>query len=1024
MEKLLVPIAFAGGIDTKTDSKWLVKTRLQALQNGIFLNAGAIAKRWGYTALSRGVIGQGTGLTACAAIQHFNNELMLYDGSLAYSYMPSDAAWAKRGQLISVIESNQRIVANAAQQLSPDFGIAGGVECYVWEDSRGASIRYSLWDSASGAVILNDQLLAQGFGVQKPKVIAVGGKLVILFTSTIQSLFMAVVDPAQPSIVPLPVVIRNDMSVATPFFDACAVVGQARFFVAYYGTAPGTKISLLQANLDGSTQWWVQAIDVTTNNPGRAINVCSDNVGNAWVTYLRQNLSDDVYFAGYANNGTGFVQVPTAAFTIGLIVGGVQSISSIWANSLNAFPAEAVLVMHVEAVGSQTYNNLIYKNVWVVGGALAFPANAPSVFARSVGLASKPFVSFGHCFVNVAFQSPLQATYFTLEDAGQVVAKALAQIGGGLVASSDYILPECPQLAPGIFKYANLARGAANSVAGAIYALLGVNATKLDFIDSNHFLSAPLAGSLYTVGGILQSYDGVRYVEHGFHVYPEGFTVTPSAMGGHMADGIYQYVVTYEWPDNNQLTQYSTPSANLQATVAGGGGNGSVAVKIPTLRLTKKANVRIVVYRTTASGTVLYRVTSALAPLYNDPTVDTVTFTDTLVDANITGNQLLYTQFLQQNAGNPVLPNAAPPACTVIDSYATRLCVNSADDPYTLWLSQPSVAGFPAQFSAFLTYRIDPEAGAITAIKRLDDKLVIFTKSRIYFVIFNGPTNTGDGSDLVPPTLIPSGGVGCVNPSSVVLTPMGLMFQSANGIYLLDRGLNVTYKGAPVEAFNGQAISSATVVPNQWVIFTTTGGTAIVYDYHYDQWSTFTNHAAVDSDVYIGQGGAFAWANAAGQVFLQNGASFSDAGQPISLYLKTAPFNFDRIQGYQRVYHALLLGQRFGTHTLGIACGFDYQAAATRFATINVDRALGIVPFGGQSPFGTGSPFGGNDPNVAVYQFRVDILQKCESMWLEITETDAAPGNQALSLSALTLVLGIKRGQYRGIGTTKQFGAN
>ena len=53
-------------------------------------------------------------------------------------------------------------------------------------------------------------------------------------------------------------------------------------------------------------------------------------------------------------------------------------------------------------------------------------------------------------------------------------------------------------------------------------------------------------------------------------------------------------------------------------------------------------------------------------------------------------------------------------------------------------------------------------------------------------------------------------------------------FASGNGIYLLDRNLNVSYKGSPVEAFNSLAITSATLIPNQWVVFTTTTGTALV----------------------------------------------------------------------------------------------------------------------------------------------------------------------------------------------------
>jgi hypothetical protein len=703
---------------------------------------------------------------------------------------------------------------------------------------------------------------------------------------------------------------------------------------------------------------------------------------------------------------------------------GIQTVMSFAINAVNPSVTIAVVgtlcTVFAELQGSTPANNLIYVNTMTTAAVLGFPATSPPVFARSVGLASKAFVYLGAIYVNVAFQSQQQSTYFTLDQNGQVVAKQSAQLGGGLTAANDYVLSEVPQPTPGIFLYANLIKGIVNTEAGAVQSLLGVNATTLDFIDSNHFLSSAIAGGLYTVGGILQSYDGAQYVEHGFHVYPEAVVFTPSATGGSMAAGTYDYAVTYEWIDNAGNAQLSTPSI-VNTVVVGGTVLGSVQLTIPTLRLTKKSKVKVVVYRTTQGpGQILYRVTSALVPLYSDPTVDSVSFTDTLADASITSNGAMYTQPLTVGA-NPVLPNAAPPACSLIATYANRLFLGGVDDPYTLWYSQASITGSPMQFSALLTLRSDPDGGPITAIARMDDKLIVFKKNAIFYLFGQGPTATGDQNDFGVPISIPSGEVGCASQNSIVLTPIGLLFQSLNGIYLLDRGLNVSYKGAPVENFNALTITSSTLIPNQWVVFTTTSGLALVYDYYYDQWSTFTNHSSVDSDLYLGAGNVFVWVRGDGTVFEQTPSIFTDSGAPIPLSLTTAWITLAQLQGYQRIYHALLLGTYKGSHNLNFWCGFDYDDPFTALALIPVDATLGTATFGSSTPFGIDATFGGA-PGQSVYQFRVDVLRKCQAIRFQITDQQSAPGNEGFSLSAISLVVGVKRGQFR-LPAIKQFGA-
>ncbi|HZU82873.1 MAG TPA: hypothetical protein VE987_08160 [Polyangiaceae bacterium] len=1024
-QKQLIPVSFAGGLDTKTDPKQAVRGKMLALQNGVFQQAGAVSRRWGYAALGTGILGSSSAISACKAIEAFNNELLLFDGSQAYSYIQADNVWAPRGSVTSVIQTNQQIVRNPSQQLSPDFGTMNGIEVYAWEDSRGG-IRYTVVDASTGTILLADQPLYAGMPstLVRPKVIAqpsTGNILVLFADSAALTVGFVAISTSAPALLAVGATIVASGLTSPPMYDATYGNGLV-YLVTRQPAGGGTytaPIFALQGTGLQTVAW--QAVGLSgaaagVPTTGAGLNIVADGSGLLWVALATVNgATQCAGVVGVFNAANGSLVTQQTLFSFGFTSGTVVALA------LAVSAGVGTLYYEVAPTGGNPGTEQLWYNTVTSAGAVGFSASAPPIFLRGVGLASKPFVYGGGTYLNVAFQSQQQATYFTVDGAGRVVAKCNASLGGGLVSSSDYMLPECPATSTGIFKYANLVRGLANTEAGNVLSLLGVNATRLDFFDSNAFLSAAINGCNYTVGGVLQTYDGAQYVETGFHLYPEPIAATPSVSGGSMATGAYQYAVTYEWVNNQGQREISAPSPLVSVNVTGP--TGSVQLTIPTLRLTKKGKVQLVVYRTQASGAVFYRVSSVLVPLYNDPTVDSLSFTDTLADASIAANGAMYTQPLTVGS-NPVLQNAAPPACSLIATYADRLVVAGLDNPYQWWISQPTLSNSPMQFSASLVQQLDPDGGPITAIARMDDKLVFFKRSAIFYYVFGGPTPTGDQNDITSPVQIPSGGVGCVSANSVVLTPLGLLFQSANGIYLLDRGLNVSFKGAPVDAFTSPTqqaltITSATLVPNQWAIFTTSQGTALVYDYYFDQWSTFTNHAAVDSTLYLGAGNLLVWANAQGQVFEQTPAAFSDAGAwiPFLAKLRVIP---TAIQGYVRVYHAFLLGTYKGTHTLNCWASFDYDDPLTALATIPVDSTLGIAKFGSATPFGIDSPFGGS-PGQTVYQFRLDVLRKCQEITLQISDQQTSPGNEGFSLSALTLVVGIKSGAMK-LPPAKQFG--
>ena len=404
-------------------------------------------------------------------------------------------------------------------------------------------------------------------------------------------------------------------------------------------------------------------------------------------------------------------------------------------------------------------------------------------------------------------------------------------------------------------------------------------------------------------------------------------------------------------------------------------------VKVPTLRITDKPDsspVSIAVYRTLANENLFYRVSSFTAPLLNDKTVDYLYFNDGVSDANLIGNEQLYTT-------GGVLSNSAPPALHVMTQYKNRLVGISSEDPLTWWFSKPVGTGIPVQFSQAFYKKIPELGGAVTALGRLDDKLVFFKRSSVFIIVGAGPNNLGLQDDFNDPELVTTD-TGCTEPKSVVRMPMGLMYKSTKGIYLLNRGLNVQYIGAPVEAYNNDAITSAQLIENvNQVRFTLATGKTLVYDYFFDQWSVFTNQNAIDSTLFETK---TTYLTPGGRIYKEAANVWTDAGSPIYLRLKTAWLSMNGLQGFERIYNAMVLGEYKSPHTLTFQVAHEFDPAASQTTAIPSLTSPGV------------------------YQYKVYMTrQKTDAMQFTLQESQTGPTyGEGLNISAITIEAGVKSG--------------
>ena len=972
LPKQNVSISFSKGVDTKTDSKQVIAGKMLVLENATFQSVNRIDKRNGYKLLPNAG-------TQGSAIASYKDELLVFDGLNVSSYSPALTTFTNKGQAVSTELKSRFVIANGATQTLMDVAYnSNGFKTYTWIDSRGGA-RYSVLDSTTNELLVNDAVVSAS--ALQIKVISIGNKFVFLYyngTNLVQKSFSI----AAPSVLTSEVNLITTVTGANRYFDA--VLCGSRIFFTWNDSSGACGVAYLDSNLSLSAPYLYVG-----ENPTTCLTVfCSSN--------------ENVHVAYY--NGT---NVRHFVLTYALVIKkGVTTIPSTHANPIVRITGVVTLVesavvenfeLYFEESDATTYNHKVYQTISVLTG-ITLGATSTTVFLRSVGLATKAFYYGNTVYVVTAYESPLQSTYFVAKSDKQVVGKISSTIGAGLNAGPT--LSEVVSVSATEWFTALGQKQELQSIGGTVFSNEGLIEANILFLTNNTYLRAQLANGLYFTGGFLGMYDGVSVVESGYHVYPEQGSTT-TAGGGTINAGTYQYCFVYEWKDNQGQIHYSAPS--VPQTLVLGGSVGQINFVAPTLRLTSKqaaygrSEVTIAVYRTDANGSVFYKSATGT----NNTGADTVTIVDMTSNAVITGNQLLYTT-------GEVLENIAPPAIALICNFKNRIMYVPSEDRFSFGFSKNHLPGNPVEFAAEFKKPVNAFGGEITAIAQMDDKFIIFKRNDIFYSAGDGPNDTGTQDDFVIPQIITTD-AGCVNPRSLAVLPIGLIFQSGKGIYLLDRSMQTQYIGMDVERYNDLNITAAILVPNtNQVRFTTEEGICLVYDYLFQQWSTFTNHTAVDATVFQN---LFTFLTPQGTPRQETIGAFLDGAEFIKVKLRTSWLSFGGLQGFQRVYQMLLLGEYKSLHRLILRAGHNFNENASQEQYINAGELLQTDKYGEDATYGASSPYGGAYP---LYQFRWFLkTQKSQTVFIEIEEVQDSNYGEGLSLSAMAFRVGVKAGLNR-----------
>jgi hypothetical protein len=341
---------------------------------------------------------------------------------------------------------------------------------------------------------------------------------------------------------------------------------------------------------------------------------------------------------------------------------------------------------------------------------------------------------------------------------------------------------------------------------------LSLNEVDFGFV---HGSSATANGVTVLGGGIPQVFDGVQSVECGFAEAPNLVLSSQTTGGSLSQNGTYGYIAFYSWKDSRGNIHRGPISNTLSVTLTGT--NTQIILTASCLNATMRKQqltsqqstpVYIEVYRTVAGASIYYQQGQYVTTVGGAP----VSVSDTTADTGIASNQIAYTD----GSDGSVLESQMPPAAAFVFRALDRIWLVDTDDG-AAWFSDVIAAGEAPRFNSTLTIPA-PRAGRYVAGSYIDQNVVLFTQDAIDVVYGDGPDSTGSGS-FSQRIRLPFD-VGCMNGKSVVSTPYGIFFQSRDGLCLLDRALNVTRIGKPVEDSIGQTqatpatITSAVNVPD------------------------------------------------------------------------------------------------------------------------------------------------------------------------------------------------------------------
>lgn len=992
LQDQVISLSFSQGLQTKSDRKQVMPTNLLQLENAVFKTPMALSKRNGYLSQGNQVYNTTgpTTITNGNSMGSLNNDLVMTDGQFLYSQSKENDQWVNVGSRQACSTSTETISSKAGKSHQVSR-LPSGIELhsYIQSSPLGTltSLAFVYYDSLSHSILFTGEI--DNVDVTCLYSFINGNNFNIIYGDITSGQIQYIVLPeVPPLVIPTPVNLVA-FSATNPFFD---VIQQGTIY--YLGYAAVTTSLPTIASYSNAF--------ALTHGPS-TINSEANHLQGIRVGYDSFNNNIAIlYMADYAGTTKPFFgeySITLTQITTPFI--GFPTISQNHFNLAFAIYSATKALIYIEfgiTVGANVFPFIQRYDV----NYIALTVNAVAI-ASGVNLYGRPFLDdMGSIYCAMACTQQLQPSIFVIRDIpgtpgfiakeNYVVAK-FAYLTGPV--SSSYISSQTTSisspngLALGgvtniieidddnwIIPYPNsVYENTINSVTVHFYnAFRGL----LTFNTKTRYVA--IADTLELTGGVMSTYDGKNIFEQNFHLFPAIGTAGFNPVPGSIPPGTWSFALVYEFIDNKGNVTRSAPGFLNSVTIGGGASSNHFTITFPYLTLSdlyKAQNTIIKIYRTQSLGTVYFLV----GQIANDTSGAITSFNDSLLDSQIVGNDQLYT-----TGGE--LANFAPPSTDLICTFENRIIAVDSQNPLNWFFTKQVILGFPAEFSNVLQQTIDQKGGNITAIAAMDDKLIFFKPNLIFYVIGQGPTPAGTNNDYSYPQIITTP-VGCINQDSLILIPNGIMFQSDQGIWLLERNLSVSYIGAPVERYNNLTITSAQLLPSSTQVrFTLSANTTIlVYDYYVGQWSTFTGLNAVDAAV---SSNTYSFLTPGGIVMTERDGVYLDDTTPISMKFQTSWLSLNQFQGFERLKQMIFASEISGATTLQFSYANDFNSTPIQVTN---------VPYSAV-----------NDHE----QSRIFInRQKCEAMTITLVESPSTMSAGLTQISAIGLNVAGKKGLFK-----------
>ena len=992
MSDAVFDVPFVGGPDDQTDPRLMPPGSVVSALNQVYDLDGSYQPRYGYQQIG------GAELLSIRRFAVFSDELLAVDGAKAWTFDAQGSKWAVKDNVPAPGITHRPLFNTSSNFEAWNEAVADGYRVVAWIDGVDATnplVRAAVYSVETGAMILGPvQISASARQTTDVQVAAVGTKVVIAWVDVISpSVLCSVIDVSNIGGGFIAAFTISNVSHALidggQGFTLCA---SATLFFLAYETAPsgGTHIGQLVT----------MSYNATAGLGGPITLV------NSTLTSVAAHYYGLVSLSSAAQDGGDYWLVASA---YGYVTDSVTTVPTVWLMRYN--PATLIksagpidsgsghVTSNIVRTGVDIDTSTTGRCVVVFSGTIVATATFYNWYttAGAVGALQQANEVVQAC--TPVYSAELNQT-FVYVYSPTVYFGVLGQrwgsyyclsLGSASTPTRDLVAILAPRIvnAPLSLTAWLPTPRAFFSSATAFEVLLpiirntgrqGLDMFTGDLRAAFRWSPCSLGKEDYLSG---QVYDSNLVSEIGYSNTPFVSTVTSTGSGSFT--GTWQYVVTYGRVNAQGDIEESAPSIPFTVTATS---KAQFNIIASMLELTQKQRasygtatgsptpVFLIVYRTTelgANGASLhYRVFNEPFPaaLLNDPNATApLTIVDTTTDAALTDgtHPVLYT-----DSGE--LPHNCPETFTHCIAHKNRIWGIGADQR-TIWYSQVYADGDVPSYNELQTLTVDDTAEPLIALASLYDKLLVFTATRIYIVYGDGPAITGAGNDLTTPQRIPSPS-GCLDPRSVVNTPMGIMFQGIMGLMLVDAGLGVTFIGKNIT----RALASTPICTSAyWCEDTSTvrftmlnnensvsPGLIALFDVRRSRWAVHQLSMPWGPHPVGAGPQSAAWHPSFGYVAghntafgpntcltyregtLEDAAPWLDLGTNfVSLSVTTAWIkgpdgNGTSAQGSRRYRRIRSLGQFYNQHALTVTIGYDY-AAPSEAHTYSSDQVASYV---------------------------------------------------------------------------------